>query len=67
MVGEPILSPDEVRVELVRAAPRAHGYRHFEGEAESLTLVASFQSNDRLRVKVGQVRGEVTDSDLIRA
>jgi hypothetical protein len=53
MVGEPILSPDSVTVELVRSAPRGRRLTpRWDGEAESLTLTAEFQSNDRVRVRV---------------
>ena len=55
MEGEPILSPDEVTVSLVRSAGGRNRKPRWDGEAETLTLTASFHSNDRLRVKVSLI------------
>jgi len=60
IVGEPLFSENGVVVELQRVSSNPKS-RRWDGEAELLTLVAEFQSNERLRVKVttGSPRWEV--------
>jgi alpha-glucosidase (family GH31 glycosyl hydrolase) len=57
MVGEPIQISNGMRVNLIKAVVNesftfARAGKAWEGEAETLTLDAEFQSNYRLRVKV---------------
>jgi len=67
MVGEPVTTPNGVRVNLVKAEPAAYRYGRraikpkWDGEAETLTLEAEFQADYRLRVKItdGTPRWEV--------
>jgi hypothetical protein len=50
MVGQPETTPNGVRVSLSKSFQ--NGRPFWDGEAASLTLVAEFQSDYRLRIKV---------------